>query len=42
VLERLWLGVLLSALVLVAGYISFKYVRRRAVVIEPTRAPFIK
>src|SRR5215475_1956902 len=33
VLERLWLGVLLSALVLVAGYISFKYVRRRAVVI---------
>src|SRR5215813_10632824 len=36
VLERLWVGVLLLTLVLVAGYTSFKYVRRRAVVFEPT------
>jgi membrane protein DedA with SNARE-associated domain len=42
VLEQLWVSVLLLTLVLVAGYISFKYVRRRAVVIGPTRAPFIK
>jgi membrane protein DedA with SNARE-associated domain len=38
-LEQLWVSVLLVTLVLVAGYISFKYVRRRAVVIGPTPAP---